>query len=397
MIIMGTNSKPMDIQSESKRSNDLNSLTEMFQSEEYKNTNPYRNMVTSKLDYGLDPDRSEHLSDITKELIDLEFWHPRYQAWENFLNWYITSGCDPAYNLSWGESFFNKRDFLEQKHHSKYDLLNDIILIYNTSADVFTTCLWDNLLELYRDIVFFRNNRFSVMRQLRTSDIYNSTLKNLLDLNTWRGVACAIYLYRHCQIDGMKWGDNLIADLKNRINVWVKEFSFEFESIRDFLGDKLNVYHWFSEDIHNIIVRAWSTCLMLENRPLPISANDFSSKTMPEYVKEEITRYITSSPVVYNDPLEKLTVSNSLFNTFYPDNEEDTEYINQAYFSLCIPDKVLSNNFDIMFNFLNIMEEGNLTLYLYNRKKIEYDREINVKVTPEQYLDDLYFRGFPHI
>lgn len=357
---------------------------------------PLTNVSATKMDsYKLGADKLKIIEDTLPALMQREFWDPVFQAWRPFIDTYLSSGVNPQLAAQYYGDFVRKDDYLNAPPAAYSNLFAEVLKMKNTSG----TVVFDGV--FYSDIYafcenpckFFISTQKVIANQLYSADIYIQTLTDLLNLQNWRAVMCGLVLYRHCQIDGFSWPTPLILQLQDRLGEWLETFLATFDTITDFVGPGNAVYTWYQPKVKEVIQRVWATSLHITGRPLVITEKDVYSVS-PE-VATKLVKYVNSSPAVYDDPFDEQTVWDSMSALFYARDPQDPKLAEQAYKAPCVPRSYLKKMCNTLYDFYWTVKDGLLTSQLYTRKEVEWSANRDSEMSPADYLEDLYNRGFP--
>ena len=351
----------------------------------------------ARKEYVFDDERQEKLLSILLDVNSLPLYHPKVQAWRPFFLSYLSAGITPELTSSYYASLFEKYNPLDIPKNKYSAFYRDILKTRSTSDyDLFHPYMFSDL-EYIRDVIcyFFIEHRKTITKRIHSKELYGNVFSMLLNQNDWDGTSCAINLYRHAQIEEFDY-DNVIHDeLQDRLRDWIVEFSDEFDSVVEFLGDKLYLYSWYNEDVKTVICNAWNTALMIRNRPLYMDVQ-IASK-FDDMILTKLTRTVEFSPVMFDIPFRPQKVWDTMCNAFYPANPNDPKGTVKYFHVFEVPKSYIKRMTDFLSTFLGILEGNTLTKYLYAQKQASFVNNENDTETPEEFLNDLYVRGFPRI
>ena len=356
----------------------------------------YTDVSSVKIDsYKVGERKLAVLEKILDSFLDTEYWNPEFQAWWPFIETYLTSGVNSELSAKYYSTFVNKVDFL-QISGAPYSLLfAEILKMKNTSGcTVFDDFLYKDICDFCEvQCKFFIATQKKTAAQLYVGTVYVQTLEELLDLNTWRATMCALVLYRHCQIDEFKWPQQTTDRLGAKISEWITTYENSYNQVLEFIGDTIAVYDWYNPKVLEVVKRVWDTALMLYKRPLLMSKADVYS--LSQKVSSNLVKYVNSCPAVYDDPFKEQTVWDSMSSLFYAPNPEDPHMLESGYKALCVPRRYFKKMCNTLYDFYWVVQDGLLTERMKTKKEMEILANENCSVTIEQYLDDIYSRGFP--
>lgn len=351
----------------------------------------------SKAEYQVSPERLHRLEGLLPALVKLEYWNPVYQAWRPFLDVYFKCGCNPSLTVKYGSLLMSKEDYLNPPRSRYSDVFEEISKLRTTTGTVLFEGMWFNDIRdlCETQILFFMQNRKRIVSQLHNSDMFVSTMRELLSKNTWRSLLCAVYLYRHSQLEYFEVPNDIVNTLSDRLSEWVKSFIVTFDEVTEFVSDNGGIYGWYCESIRNVIIRVWESALQLNKRVSLLTPSDVNS--LSPYLKQDLIAYVNSCPVVYDNPFKDSTIWDCLCNIYYSANPNPDTFIEETFYALCIPKSYIKRFCDGLNDFYWIVKDGHLTQALYDRKITEFSTGENRDITPEMYLSDLYMRGFPEL
>lgn len=347
--------------------------------------------------YACGPDKVVILENLLEEFSTAEFWDPALQAWWSFLDVYLSSGVNPPFTTKYYGQLLAKKDYLSVAPAFKSELFGEILRWKNTSGSVIFEDYFYNDILAFCDTQckFFISSRKVLGKQLYTPGVYTGTLSDLLARGTWRGLMCALVLYRHCQIEDFEWPANLIATMREKLGEWLEKFVQAFQNVQSFIGPDNVVYQWYHPVVLEVIQRTWSSALLLKNRPLVVTQSDVLS--LPTNIASELVRYVNNSPAVYDNPYAEQTVWDAMSALFYPEDADAPDFCEKAYTAACVPKSYFNRMCDTLYEFYWSVKDGLFTGQLYARKEVAFSSGESDAESPAIYLEGLYDRGFPAI
>lgn len=342
-------------------------------------------------------DRIDQLEEIMQELLGMEFWDPVYQAWRPYAETYLSSSVNPPMTARYLAAFQNKEDWLDAKPGYGSDMYRQILRLKSSSSSTVFDNYYYSDIKLFCDETckFLIGQRKSLSAQLHAPELYNNTLSDLLERGNWHSVMCAIVLYRHCQIPNYDWPAPVFLSLKEAIGTWLDKFLTTFDVVYAFVGMNSKAYGWYCPLVRQVLQKTWSTSLLFADRPQLITKENVYS--LSSLLATKLVGYVNKVPAVYDDPFAEATVWDSISALFYNSNPTAPEFCESAYKALCVPKTYFARMCDNLYDFYWQVKDGLLTERLYTRKEVEYRNGTNTQVTPKEYLDNLYSRGFPTI
>ena len=345
--------------------------------------------------YKIGQDKLEMLEEFISKLLTMEYWDPIFHAWQPFIDTYLSSGVNPEMAGRYYRVFLGKEDLLEAKPAAYSNLFAEILKMKNTSGTVvFNGYFYSDLYAFCENqCKFFISTQKTIAKQLYSPEIYTSTLTSLLNLGTWRGVMCALILYRHCQIEQFSWPSSCVLSLQDKLGEWLETFLREFDRVASFVASNSQVYTWYQPRVLEVIRRMWSSSLQIQGRPLVITDKDVYAVSSD--VATKLVKYVNISPAVYDDPFNEQTVWDSMSALFFAKDPQSPTLAEEAYKAPCVPKSYLKKMCDTLYDFYWVLKDGLLTEQLYVRKEVEFATARDNSQTPEEYLEELYNHGFP--
>lgn len=356
---------------------------------------PIRQISAARMDdYKLGPDKLELLESLMPAFVSAEYWDPAYQAWKPFLDTYLSSGVNPTLTQKYYPDLLNKELDIIPGDNKLSGLFREVLKLKNTSSTtIFNGIYYSDVISFCEDqCKFFVTSKKNIMKTLYTPEIYVSTLESLLALGTWKGLMCALYLYRHCQLEDISWPSQVVMPLQTKLGGWLESFLFSFDEATRFAG-QAKVYDWYCPKVKDVLQRTWSTALLTSKRPDVLTATDVYAVSSD--VATKLVSVVNSCPAVYDDPLKEQTVWNAMYPVFYGNPEDAATFCLNSYLAPCVPKSYFKRMCDTLYSFYWTVKDGLLTEQLYLRKQVEYNSGENLSETPENYLEGLYNRGFP--
>lgn len=357
--------------------------------------------VTSipKEHYQFRDEQYSYLNALLSECVSLEYWDPKFQAWWPLIRTYLSSGTDPALTVEYYKTFLEKDGNLSPESTKYSAMYDNIVKLKRTSGLVLFEGITYTTIQMFcqQQCKFFLDNEKILSQKLYTEDILVSTINDLLHLNTWRGLMCAIQLYRHPQLDNFTYPSGIILVLQDRLGEWLEIYLKEFDEATAFVGADTKAYKWYCSKVRDVLVRTWSTALLLKDRPHMVTYDDTYS--LPVSVSEELVASVNVSPAVYDNPLTEQTVWDTLSSLFFsePEEIEQAWFAYQTYLAPTIPKSFLKNMCSNLHDFYWTVRDGFLTDQLYASFQVKYAMDPEHTKPPEDYLEYLYDRGFPRI
>lgn len=347
--------------------------------------------------YKLGADKLQMLSGLLLELSEKEYWDPVFQAWNPFIDRYLSSGVNPTLSSQYYAMLLQKQDNLTAAPAPYSEMFAEILKMKNTSGVV----AFENI--FYSDILFFCENQCkffvstqqALAKQLYSRELYVQILSDLLGMGTWRTLMCALILFRHCQIEDFNWPSSVILSLQDRLGEWLEKFLLAFDDATEFIGPSHVVYTWYQPKVREVIKRTWGTALLVTNRPLVISKDDVYA--VDSEVATQLVKYVNTSPAVYDDPFDEQTVWDSMSALFNAPNPEDPALAESVYKALCVPRSYFKKMCNTLYEFYWVVKDQRLTSQLYARKQVEWSANADSDKTPAEYLEELYNHGFPSV
>lgn len=347
--------------------------------------------------YKLGADKANFITEKLLKFEDSEYWNPEFQAWKPMLETYLSSGVNPQLTKRFYGDLLDKTGSLEPPPSCLSDLFGDILRYRNTTnSEVFRSVPYSQI-ESFCDeqCTFFVSSRKTIVAQLYTPVMYIETLKEMTSVESWKGMMCALSLFRHCQIEGFKWPVSVVGPLQERLAEWLEIFLQSFDEVTEFVKNLSSVYAWYCPKVREVLMRTWKTSLILRDRPDVLHSGDVYS--LPVDISQKLVSVVNTCPAVYDNPMSEQTVWNAIYPVFFDDNPDDPMFWERSYMSLCVPKSYLKRMSDILYEFYWEVKDGKLTGRLYAKKDVEYHNGINTDTTPEEYLQQLIMRGFPMV
>lgn len=351
----------------------------------------------SKSDYMLSEEKHQVFIEHLLHLKDLEFWDPEYQAWKPLLTQYLMSGCDPTLTLQYGSMLSEKQDFLEVTPSKFHNIFVEAVGTLNRAQRLyFEEYSYKDLEDFANNIcTFYLNGYKRIRKQVYNADINISTIKALYNQNTYKGMMCALYLYRHCQIEEMTWPQEVTDILGKKISEWLDKFFKSFDELIVFTEEQRTAYDWYCPTVKDVLTRVWQTALSVGEGRIYVRPNDVYQVSAE--LSTRLMSYISKLPAAYDIPIDTTVAFDGMSNLFFNDASESPDFLNTAYFALCIPKTYFGRMCDVLSDFYWIIKDGKLTQALYDIKVAKYKGVDSNEQDPASYLTDLYYRGFPDL
>ena len=350
--------------------------------------------------YRLGPARTEELEKVMIEMVSLDYWDPKFQAWWPLVNTYLGSGVNSDLAVKYYTALQKKIDRLETPISGLCDFYRDAYAVLKSSTtDIFEYSYYQDIEEICNTVIyFFVEKRRNIIKSLYTQVRYNSMLEELVikDGNSydWFKAVRGLDLYRHCQFDSISWNRETLDKLGEAVNIWDTVFYKEFNNARNLLSDTVSAYGWYCDYVLETIKGIFTKSFRGE-RLNSLNAN--ISYALPANISDRLVAWFNSNPAVYDCGYNNNEVWEVMLQLFFT-KYADAGFLETAgYKALCIPPSYFTRLCDVLYDFFWVIKNGILTSTLYTRKKLNYDRGIGLSVTPEEYLDDLYSRGFPEL
>lgn len=340
---------------------------------------------------------AECMSEVDKMLAtfeDTDLWDPKFQAWLPLLKIYLTRGCNPDMTLEYANSILHKRNYMFPETHELSSYFASITQLKSSSEiEPFEAMSW-NQIELFceEQCRFFIQGRKTIPAQLHETGLYVSTMKSLLDYNTWQGNMSALNLYRHCQVQGFSPPPDQVAELQSRMGEWLYTYLETFEYLQDFVSGSQQ-YDWYCEKVKAIVTRVWKTCLLLTDRPVLYTPDDMYA--MPPTLADNVIEWVANCPAVFDNPYAPQTVWDALCQLYFARNPTSDDFLLKAYFCLCIPKSYILRMLDTLYDFYWCVKDKRLPILLCDRKTESYQNGLDTRISPEEYRRLLASRGFP--
>lgn len=359
---------------------------------------PVKNVSDFKMSqYVLGEDRLRGLESILEATKDADYWDPTLQAWLPILRMYLSSGANPMLAKKYLADLDAKPSDIFPGENGGTKIFSDILKLRRSSVTpVFTDVLYsdiDNFCEVF--CKFFVGSRRLINKRLYSPEIVQEMMDQLLKRNTHNDLMRALYLYRHHQVDDFTWPNIITMEMQSRLGAWLEAYLFSFDDVYSFLGGDTTVYDWYQPKVREVMQRVWSTALQVNGRPDVLSNADVYAVT-PKVAKD-LVREVHASPAVYDNPLDGTAVWDCIYPMFYDNNIEDPAWCSRIFMAPCVPKSYLKRMCDILYEFLWLVNDKQLTTKLYVRKQVEYTAGDVSYSEMAGYLDILYSRGFPKI
>lgn len=338
------------------------------------------------------------LVNLLEEALSAEYWDPKFQAWWPMLRTYLRSGACEEHTLKYYKYLEDKDVGLAPADTQYSNFFDNIIKLYKTSGVIlFDGYSYSSILAFCREqCKFFLDNEKAILKKLYTEDLLFGTINTLLNVNTNRGLMCALQLYRHPQIDDLVYPAGIIMALQERLGEWLSVFLEEFEHAREFVGTDTLAYKWYNPVVLEVLRRNWSTALLLQDRPTVISPADTYSLTID--LAEKLVSIVNESPAMVDPDMSHRDIFNIMCGLFFDnqiDDQTGDKFLFQTYLAPAVPKSFFKNMCTLLHDFYWTVRDSLLTAQLFTSYTVWYDNAKHSSMTPDAYLESLYDRGFP--
>lgn len=365
---------------------------------ELDSTEPRSVRAIPESEFKIGINRLKELENLLPEILKLDYYSPVYQAWEPFIQSYLTSGNCPTLAKQWLPRLASKIVEFAPPECIYHDIMGEVLSMDRShSSEIFEGYCWEDIVRFTSIIPKYIDNQKFILRYLFDVKNYRDMLTGMLaksnDEQFSRNLPWAIYLYRHCMHEVPPITPELRTELEQQLRAYVASFCAAFDEVARFLGSDTEVYEWYSPKIKVLIANAWSTATDLTSRRHIISSGDVFS--MPVWLSEQITDYLNTLPCVMTTPVTPQFMLDALE---YAMSEEASASSHDLIYAFCIPKDYVRRLFAILSRFFWDVKEGTFVPYLINRVAAQYTdtRDSNPEAkTSEEYAWELASRGFP--
>ena len=363
--------------------------------------------VTPKEEFLLGRERHEALMSQLPDIMKYPYWSPLYQAYEPFLMSYFRSGAVPKDAAIWLPQLSKKIEEIGPRPAQHHAIFSEVQRLYKSGGtDLFEGYMWSEIQKFVDEIPKYIDNRKVISEYLYNPDQYSGVIYHLLqdsvfselerEYRDFCGVPYAVYVYRHCMIDGYQMDKyslepKLFELLKDRTKHYTLMFSKVFDYISDFIGNDIDVYKWYTGKVRDIIVHAWESSLDLSSKRSVITNKDVFS--MEVWLSEQLTDYVSSLPCTYTAKPDAVFIMDALDAALT--NEVSSSDLSFIY-AYCIPKSYFKSFMDRLSEFYWDVKEGHFVELLRSLNKSAYAQDTTGTVkSPEIYDEELAARGFP--
>lgn len=361
------------------------------------NNEPPQKATGSKiLDFALGEERLNKVESVLHEALELEFWHPKFQAWRKLLEHYLSSGNNPELTKQTLLPLLEKEDWLLVPEGPLTPLFRDVMKLQNTSgSEVFQDVYYETIKDFCTNqCFFFYSQHKRLHRELQSPGVYEDVMKQLLAKGTYRSLMCATILYREKQSASYEFPAECIEELSTRLSAWVDEFVREFQNIQEMLGRLSTQYSWYCDTVRDAIKRAWSTALVRTGRPELVTVDETLS--LSKDTADELLGYLSASPVGIGPPLKGTDTFDAMYQIYYNNIDDDPDNAERCFFALCVPASKFKTMVDYLYDFYWCVSDGLLSSAMYARIVVAYQRNKDA-IDPDTYLASLQYRGYPEL
>ncbi len=361
------------------------------------NKEPTHTASGSKImDFALGAERLTKVESVLQEALDLEFWAPKFQAWRNLLEWYLSSGNNPELTKQTLLPLLEKEDWLNVPSGPLTNMYSDVMRLSNTSgSEVFQDVYYNTIQDFCNNqCFFFYSQHKRLLREIHSPGVYDDVMRQLLAKGTYRSLMCATVLYREKQNSSYEFPAECVEELSSRLATWTDEFVSEFKGIQDMLGGLSEQYSWYCDIVRTAIERAWRTALQRTGRPDLVTIDETLS--LSKDTADSLLGYISACPVGIGPPLKGTDTFDAMYQIFYNNIEDDPDNAERCFHALCIPDSKFKTMVDYLYDFYWCVSDGLLSSAMHARMVVAYQRNKD-SIDPDAYLASLQYRGYPEL
>lgn len=348
------------------------------------------------MDFALGQERLEQVEAVIAESEQLEFWSPKYQAWRNLLEWYLTSGNNPELTKQVYLDLLEKTDWIAVPEGPLTHIYRDIMRLQNTSgSELFSEVAYPTIQDFCSNYChLFISQRRRLLKEIHTEGVCMDVMNQLLERGTHRSLMCAAILYREHQPTGFDYSDEIRDTIQGRLDKWCDEFVQEFTNVQTLLGDLVGQYSWYCDTVKLAIKRAWSNALIRSNRPSFVTVDEQLS--LSKDCADDLLGYISNSPAGILPNLTGTAVFDAMYQIFFNNVADDDTNAERAFFALCITSGKFKTMVDYLYDFYWCVADGLLSSALYARVVVAHQKNPE-RTDPDDYLASLQYRGYPEL
>ena len=345
------------------------------------------------------PERKQaELRNILEEIIKLDYWDARYQAWEPFLLSYLTSGADPDLASKWIEPVMTKVVEFTPKASRYHDILGEYVkLCRKRCTEAFHGYQWEQLTNFASRCKVYSDCRKDFKKLMNSMDVYTTIMQNMLAKEDDALYSCnlpyAILMFRKSQIIRARVPDEIMAEAKAQLISYVQVLSDEFDRVTQFLDAKTEIYAWYTPVVKDSILSVWSASFDVQNTSSYINVADAYS--MPVWLSEQLSSYVASLPSCCVLPTDEVYVLDALETVIADDVDFSSPNVVYAF---TVSEAAFAKFCKRIFDFFCQVKNQTLAVQVYHIVKfhVESNPEIADELpNPEAFKQDLIRRGFP--
>lgn len=341
-------------------------------------------------------ERLDWLKKVLPELDALGYWSPQYSAWEPFLFSYLRSGIIPELASKWLPRLAEKIEVFKPPENDRSAMFAEIIKYYKiNSQEMFKDYRWDDIEDFVSWSPTIIDNYREIISFIFNTDRCNKILSSLLNVkdeetNLSPNLPYVVYMYRHLD-NKSAVSASIVTEIKAQLQIYIKLFTESFDSVASFIGEKLDVYTWYTPKVKDLIVHAWETSLdNSRSRDLVTPKDVFS---MPVWLSEQVTDYLNTLPCTYTEPQKETYVFDAVLYSLYAKDLSQRDII----YASCLAKSTVKSMISRLSTFYWDVKENRFVQTLIDMVDAKHTIsgfDPNTK-TASEYAEELRRRGFP--
>ena len=341
-------------------------------------------------------ERLDWLKKVLPELDALGYWSPQYSAWEPFLFSYLRSGIIPELASKWLPRLAEKIEVFKPPENERSAMFAEIIKYYKiNSQEMFKDYRWDDIEDFVSWSPTIIDNYREIISFIFNTDRCNKILSSLLNVkdeetNLSPNLPYVVYMYRHLD-NKSAVSASIITEIKAQLQIYIKLFTESFDSVASFIGEKLDVYTWYTPKVKDLIVHAWETSLdNSRSRDLVTPKDVFS---MPVWLSEQVTDYLNTLPCTYTEPQKETYVFDAVLYSLYAKDLSQRDII----YASCLSKSTVKSMISRLSTFYWDVKENRFVQTLIDMVDAKHTIsgfDPNTK-TASEYAEELRRRSFP--
>lgn len=342
-------------------------------------------------DYGLSESFEKYLLADLDRLLEIDEWDPEFSAKQQLVVEYLSCGINPDAASKYLLEFSGRQSGFGPEVCEDTELIDEIAhLLYADSREVFRDFEYWSIAEFLNKCLFYSN--LKVVRKYKNNQSDIAKLFGTLVNGSWTDVMYAVRLYLYEQADDVPWSKSDIENLKIKMEEWKNKFLHFFDECA---RNVPRVYEWYSPNARAVLERCWSSIFDNQMRFSIISTS--MSYAMSPTLSDALIAYIKSTPMLYEVNYNFTAVYEACYPHVYAEQPVIPRKLVQFY---CIPNSSLRTFSDNCIWFLDLNLNGQLVPLMKQMKiqELKSNKEGNFnnsQSVAENYLNDLYIRGFP--